>query len=359
MPVRRHDLRSADRDRLCAEVVAAVRAGELAALPTESSYGIAARPDDAAAVAALREVTRRPADQPFVWHVADRATAEALWATTPPQVARLLDRYWPGPLAVILPGRDGQTVGVRVPAHGFTRAVLAAFGAPLWLAAVPGDDGQPLRDATAVATRLGDRSALVVDDGPSPLGTPTTVVRRVGKRLEVLREGILTAAEALHTAARRIVFVCTGNTCRSPLAEALARDLSARALDVPTSDVLACGLAFASAGTGTLDGMPASDGSLAAAAEIGLDLSAHESRMVDRATIDRADRVYCLAASHVRAVLAKMPSAKDKVELLRPDGRDIADPYGGDLDDYRTTREQIATAVRARVAEWLGDGAPR
>lgn len=354
MPVRRHDLRTADRARLRDDAVAALRTGALVALPTESAYGLAARPDDLGAVAALRETTRRPADQPFVWHVADRAAAEALWPATPPQIARLLDRYWPGPLAVILPGRDGQPVGVRVPAHDFTRAVLAAYGAPLWLAAVPGDDGAPLRDAAAVAARLGARDALVVDDGPSPLGTPTTVVRRMGKRLEVLREGILTAAETLHTAAQRIVFVCTGNTCRSPLAEALARDLCARELDVAVDDVLACGLAFASAGTGTLDGMPASDGSLAAAAEIGLDLSAHQSRMVDRATIERADRVYCLAASHARAVLAKMPSAKDKVALLRPDGHDIADPYGGDLDEYRATREQIATAIRARLAEWLG-----
>jgi protein-tyrosine-phosphatase len=99
--------------------------------------------------------------------------------------------------------------------------------------------------------------------------------------------------------------------------------------------------------------MPASDGSLAAAAEIGLDLSGHESRMVDRATIERADRVYCLATSHLRAIVAKMPSAKDKVALLRPDGRDIADPYGGDLPMYRQTRDEIRKAIEARLPEWL------
>jgi protein-tyrosine phosphatase len=349
----RHELRTADAARRCSDAAARLRAGEPCVLPTETSYVVAALPNHAGALAALRQAARLPADAPLTRHAADRAAATALWRSVPPPVARLLDRYWPGPLTVVLPGRDGALVGARVPAHQFTRRVLAALGEPLATTAIPGDDGRPLCDALAVAVRLPAARTLVVDDGPSPLATSTTVVRLDGPRLAVPREGILTAAEVLHTAARRIVFVCTGNTCRSPLAEVLARELCGKALGVPAGDVLACGLSFASAGTGTMDGMPASDGSLAAAREVDLDLSAHQSRMLDRATVERADRVYCLAASHQRAILARLPAAKDKVELLRPDGGDIADPYGGDLDDYRRTREEIQRAIELRVDGWL------
>lgn len=353
MSVDRLELRTADAARACDEAAARLRAGEPCVLPTETSYVVAALPGHPAAIAALRQAARLPADAPLTRHAADRATATALWRSVPPPVARLLDRYWPGPLTVVLAGRSGALVGARVPAHPFTRRVLAALGEPLLTAPVPGGDDQPLCDAVAVAARLHTTRALVVDDGPSPLATRTTVVRLDGPRLAVPREGILTAAEVLHTAARRIVFVCTGNTCRSPLAEVIARDLCGKALGVPAADVLACGLSFASAGTGTMDGMPASDGSLAAAREIDLDLSEHQSRMLDRGTVERADRVYCLAASHRRAILARLPAAADKLELLRPDGGDIADPYGGDLDDYRRTREEIQRAIELRVDGWL------
>lgn len=353
MSVDRLELRTADAARACDEAAARLRAGEPCVLPTETSYVVTALPGHPAAIAALRQAARLPADAPLTRHAADRATATALWRSVPPPVARLLDRYWPGPLTVVLPGRSGALVGARVPAHPFTRRVLAALGEPLLTAPVPGGDDQPLCDAVAVAARLHATRALVVDDGPSPLATRTTVVRLDGPRLAVPREGILTAAEVLHTAARRIVFVCTGNTCRSPLAEVIARDLCGKALGVPAADVLACGLSFASAGTGTMDGMPASDGSLAAAREIDLDLSEHQSRMLDRGTVERADRVYCLAASHRRAILARLPAAADKIELLRPDGGDIADPYGGDLDDYRRTREEIQRAIELRVDGWL------
>jgi tRNA threonylcarbamoyl adenosine modification protein (Sua5/YciO/YrdC/YwlC family) len=353
MAADRHDLRTADPARLCNDAAERLRAGQPCVLPTETSYVVAALPQHAGAVAAVRQAARLGADAPLTRHVADRAAAAALWRSVPPPVGRLLDRYWPGPLTVLLPGRDGSLVGVRVPAHPFTRRLLAALGQPLATAPAPGDDGRPLCDAIAVQTRLHGTRALVVDDGPSPLATPTTVVRLDGPRLAVPREGILTAGEVLHTAARRIVFVCTGNTCRSPLAEVIARELCAKALGVPAADVLACGLSFASAGTGTMDGMPASDGSLAAAREIDLDLSGHQSRMLDRNTIERADRVYCLAASHQRAILSRLPAAKDKVELLRPDGGDIADPYGSDLDAYRRTREEIQQAIGLRLDGWL------
>ncbi|MCA8973508.1 MAG: Sua5/YciO/YrdC/YwlC family protein [Planctomycetes bacterium] len=336
-----------------AEAATRLRAGELCALPTETVYGLAVLPSHDAAVRKARALKGRAVAHPFTWHVAKRDDLHDLVATVGPRIERLVRRYWPGPLTLVLDGKDGHTIGVRHPAHAFTREVIAACGEPLWLSSVNRTGEEPLVDAAAICAQFGDELALVVDDGPSALGIASSVVLATGDKLEVLREGIVSRDEVLAAAADLIVFVCTGNTCRSPLAEALARDLTARTIGCEPDDVLAHGYAFASAGTGTMDGVPASDGSLAAAQELGLDLTAHRSRAVGPALVEAATRIYCLGASHRRALLAEFPQATDKVWMLRQDGLDIRDPYGAELRVYRKVRDEIRAAIGARLREWL------
>lgn len=353
MPCPRTPLPATDRTHLVADVAARLRAGELVVLPTETVYGIAVLPSHTAAVARARALKGRPQDQPFTWHLAASGDARPIVGEFPPRVARLVRRYWPGPLTVILPALAGGTAGLRLPAHDFTQKVIAACGEPLWLSSCNRTGEPPLLDGPSIAAAFDGELDLVVDDGPSPIGMASTIVRATGPKLEVLREGILTADEVFRTAALQVVFVCSGNTCRSPLAEVLARDLAARTLGVPTDQVLAHGLSFASAGTSTIDGLPASDGSLAAAAELQLDLGAHQSRVLDHDLVARADLVFCMGRSHRLAVLEEAPEAASKVALLREDGRDVADPYGGELKTYRRTRDEIRAAIGARLQGWL------
>ncbi len=353
MPCARRQLTTVDRTELVAAAVRHLRAGELCVLPTETVYGLALLPSRADALARARTMKGRAEDHHFTYHLAETSAATALVGSLPPRVMPLVERYWPGPLSLVLQGRDGNDVGLRVPAHEFTRAVIAAAGEPLWLTSVNATGSPPLLDAAAIETEFGAHLALIVDDGPSPLGSASTVVRLVGRRLFVLREGILSAREVFETAAELVVFVCTGNTCRSPIAEALARDLTARRLGVTADEVLSCGYSFTSAGTSTYDGMPASENSVLAAAEIGLDLNGHLSRQIDHDLVRRADKIYCLGDSHRRAILAEMPEVADRVHLLRADGHDIADPYGGELQHYRRARDEIRAAIGQRLAQWL------
>jgi len=349
-------LANADHRQLVAECSSRLRAGELCVLPTETVYGLAVLPSDARAVARARATKGRADAQPFTWHLASRDQLRELGAKETRAIRRLCDRYWPGPLTVILPGRSGDSIGARLPAHDFTRKVIAAVGEPLWLSSVNRVGEPPLRDAASIAAQFSDHVALIVDDGPSPIGLASTIVRHTGPKLEVLREGILTTSDVLHTAADLVLFVCTGNTCRSPLAAAIARDLAARSLGVPAADVLAHGLDFQSAGTGAVPDLPASDGSLAAAAELELDLASHRSRPLEPELVERATWIVCLAQSHRRAILAEMPEAADRVTMLRPDERDIADPYGMDLRSYRRARDEIRAAIGARLPGWLQRG---
>lgn len=139
-----------------------------------------------------------------------------------------------------------------------------------------------------------------------------------------------------------IIFLCTGNTCRSPMAEGLFR---ARGGEEQT------GLRAASAGLFTQDGLPASDNAVKAAAELGADLAGHRARMLNGEIVQKAKYLVCMTGAHYDTVRAQYPESADKLFTLLPE--DVADPFGGDLETYRRAAAQIDRGVRA-VIERLG-----
>jgi protein-tyrosine phosphatase len=152
-----------------------------------------------------------------------------------------------------------------------------------------------------------------------------------------------------HSAAalKNVLFVCTGNTCRSPLAEALFRDLTKDRGDFTVG----------SAGTGAFSGQPASRHSVALARERGLDLSQHRSRAVTLDLVEAATHIFALSRGHLRDLLEDFPHAEDKIYLVteftsedRLRGRDIADPFGGSLEDYREMMEHLDKCLPSLLA---------
>jgi protein-tyrosine-phosphatase len=134
----------------------------------------------------------------------------------------------------------------------------------------------------------------------------------------------------------RILFVCSGNTCRSPIAEAITRRLLG---DAGRSDV-----EVESAGTNAWDGSPASDGALLVGMERGLDLSGHRSRQLTPQIATESDLILAMSPSHVARVKELDPTAN--VHLLAgyasgAEGHAVPDPFGGDLTAYRETFENL------------------
>jgi len=175
-----------DSDRGLRAAIGLLRAGELVAFPTETVYGLGADARDAQAVARIFAAKGRPAFNPLIVHVADRAAAEALAVFTP-EARALADRFWPGPLTLVLPRRAEAglaaavsaglpTVALRVPAHPLARRLLEAFGGPL--AAPSANPSGAVSPTTAAHVRdgLAGRIAAVLDGGPCPVGLESTIV---------------------------------------------------------------------------------------------------------------------------------------------------------------------------------------
>jgi L-threonylcarbamoyladenylate synthase len=206
------------------EAVRLLRAGGVIALPTETVYGLAADAANGAAVRRIFAVKGRPADHPLIVHLPDASQLSRYAAGNLPGLQRLAERFWPGPLTVIVPKTDlvsdivtgGQpTVALRVVDHPLTQAILARFGAAV--AAPSANRFGRVSPTTAQHVRddLGTDVDLVVDGGPARIGVESTIVDLTGAVPAILRAGAI-GPTVLGDALGTPVVTRLGGTVRAP-----------------------------------------------------------------------------------------------------------------------------------------------
>jgi L-threonylcarbamoyladenylate synthase len=188
----------AELDAAVRRAAAAIAAGGIVAIPTDTLYGLAANPFDAAAVGRLFAAKGRPDQRPIPLVAADRAQVAGHLGALPPLGDRLAARYWPGPLTLLIRAPDALApaisagtgrVGVRVPAHAVTRALCAAAGHPITATSANRSGDPATADPDEVARTMGDRIDVLLDGGRTPGGAPSTIVDVSEPQVRLVRAG--------------------------------------------------------------------------------------------------------------------------------------------------------------------------
>ncbi len=343
--------------------------GGLVVIPTETVYGLAANAASAKAVARLSAATAASRGGapfgPVAWHAPSRELALELIEPEIPLQRRLLSALLPGPVTFLVelpPDRlnairhrlgtspgiidDGQSLYIRVPDHAATRELLIAAWKTHVPIITPGISAAGWGDGSRIPTTPGDQAELIIDDGPTRFRKPSTRIRLAGASFAILSEGALDERAVRKAMERTILFVCSGNTCRSPMAAAIAKTL----ISVDAAEGLTTKIR--SAGSSAGDGDPMTPESAKALKAMGIDVKGdHQSRGLTRQMISDADVIFTMTAQHAKQIRSMDPSAADKIKLLDPDGNDVPDPIGASQAVYTRTAERLRELIRKRLAE--------
>ena len=342
--------------------------GRLVVFPTETVYGVAANARDAAAVNRLLHAKSRSEGHPLT--LAIKSADDALDYV--PQMSgissRLARRCWPGPVTLVMDGTQKDSliqqlppsvraavapvgkVGLRVPAHSLILDILRMTPGPLVLSSA-NRSGEPAPTTAAAAIEgLGDLVDLVLDDGKCQFGQPSSVVEIYGDKLKLLRPGVVSEANLGRLASVIVLLVCTGNTCRSPMAEVLCRHLIAKKLQCADQELEDQGILVMSAGIAAVPGGRPSAEAVEVMAQSGLTLEGHVAQPLSERLAHQADFIFTMTAGHRQAIIQQWPNLNDRVQVLSADHRDISDPIGGSLDVYQSCAKQIESELRDRIA---------
>lgn len=329
------DLRNGCPSGLAETLAERLKGGEVGLLPTETVYGIMASSAQPAACARIYAIKGRESSKllPYMTARPLLALGDAPGSRVAAKLARLL---WPGPLTLVLGPGHGRAW--RIPDHVLLHDMLRQLSEPVVATSANRSGMSAPAAAEAIDPALLSAVDFAVLDAPGT-GCASTIVR-VGahESLEFLRHGGISEARIRTLAAYRVEIICTGNTCRSPMAAAiLSRELEG----IGNIVVQSCG-------TSADPGAPASEGAIKAAASLGLDLRTHQSRGLP-ADLHESDLILCMAAHHRESVLSRsLALGGPSLELMSPAGKAVPDPWGGSSSDY----DFVAAELLALLKPW-------
>lgn len=337
------------------QVVQRLYEGQLVLFPASSTYVLAAYAERPEALLRLQKAPKVDDWSPsLALHDPESLLEYAKQVGT--HGRRLIERSLPGPLTILVePASDPDLLAhearsltthagkmtIRVPAHEAIIETLRLLPEPLVLV-----DGPPEAATADGAIKVfGSLANAIIDDGPTPFAKLPTVVDATEEGIRILREGVIPAGRVKRLTSEIITFVCTGNSCRSPMAEAIFRKMLADSLRTGVEQLPDHGFIVQSAGLAASDGAPAASFAQEVVQEYGTTLEDHAAQTLTPQMIQFSDRILVMTREHRAAILSMWPEASGKTAVLG--GRsDISDPIGGSVDQYRRCAGQIATHLQ-------------
>lgn len=327
----------------------------IVALPTETVYGLAGRADKKEVVEKLYKIKQRPGEKPFAYVVDNPQEAtDNYFFTLPPFGYRLIERFWPGPLTIIYYAPDDRKIGVRVPSHVVAKEIFKEANVPVYLPSANISGEKEAVSASEVEAIFDGKIDLVVDSGSSSHAQASTVIDLTQHPFKILREGVVLGKDIVEVfVKKRVLFVCTGNSCRSPLAQFLLEKYLREVKPHLESryQIISCGIhALENSRISTSAASILRD-------QEGIDARWFRAKKMDRHIILSSDLIFTMEDSQSNYILSFEPTVQGRIfslkKFLPPQlERDIPDPIGGSFELYGQVYSLIKSAI-LEIIDWL------
>jgi L-threonylcarbamoyladenylate synthase len=350
------------------EAAAVIDAGGLVAFPTETVYGIACRVNSDS-LAKLNEIKCRDSNKHYTLHISQKSYVRKYVPSVSLKAQKLIDNAWPGPVTIVFELNEhdlaqqhkilkrnifenlysSSSIGIRCPENAIASILLRLTHNPIVAPSANLAGENPSVEPKQVLSQFSGKIEILLDSGASRYRKSSTIVKIEKGVLKILRAGVYSQEDIERMAEVNFLFVCSGNTCRSPMAEGIFRKYLAEKLQYKVDRLGELGYKVSSAGILDMDGYPASAEAITACAAKGIDISIHRSKKLSVQLLKESDYIFAMAHSHCEHVVNMWPDAQKRCIILA-ENEDIVDPIGQSQEFFNNCANLIEKAVKERIS---------